>query len=460
MPTPQFHREEEIIARMVAKVVVRAGLSDMTDASTVFHVIAAVARELGDINYNEFLRRDLWSVAKAAGVDLDERIREILPADRLRGGAQRATGVVVAGRNTATLSAVPVPVGQLARTATGRLVQTTQLGQIAASQTLSSNITVEAVDANDEIIGLGEVVAWVSAPAGVDTVTNVTPIAYGRTQESDEDFRTAAIRRVQSLPKRLKVALVEAVVGLTDVATNKTIRRAKVYTDPSTPGYVTLYVSDGQSTIETSTTITGENVTGGLAGPPLNSAQGGEEWLQLAQYPVRLESTFTLTSSIRGALAQGVDYYLNPTDGWIFFTPPLVQSEEIEADYTAFTGLIREAQKVITGDDNDPSNYPGVQAEGVVVRVLPVIPRTATFVLSLLLNSKQNREALEALAEQAILLYANSPETDEIVVLNRVRCAALDASGAIDVSISAPTGNIILAPNEEFRITADDVDWI
>lgn len=460
MPTPQFHREEEIAARMLAKVVVRAGLSDMTDTSTVFHFLSAVARELGDINYNEFLRRDLWSVAKAAGTDLDERVREVLPADRVRGPAQRAIGFLVGSRNVATLAAVPIPVGSLARTSTGRLVRTTQLGEIAASATSSNNITAETLDTRDSDIGLGEIVAWVTPPAGVDRVENVTPFRYGQEQESDEDFRRAAIQRVQALPKRLKVALIEAVVGITDPATGNLIRRARVYTDPTTPGYVTLYVSDGQGTIETYTTITGENVTAGQSGPPAGSAEGGEEFLQLTEYPVRRESTFTITSSIRGVLTEGVDYYLRPDTGYLYFTPALVTGEEIEADYSAFTGLIREAQKVISGDDNDITNYPGVQAEGVVVRVLPVIPRTATFVLSLLLSNKQNRESAEAAAEEAILTYANSSDTDTIVVINKVRCAALDASGAIDVVITAPLTNIVLAPNEEFRITSADVDFV
>ena len=91
---PKFvpKRHEQILAKMIAKVIARTNLSDVADSSYVKHILAAAARQDDEQYYQMTLLLQLFSIDKATGDDLDARAKDIQPATIIRIPAAKATG--------------------------------------------------------------------------------------------------------------------------------------------------------------------------------------------------------------------------------------------------------------------------------------------------------------------------------------------------------------------------------
>jgi uncharacterized phage protein gp47/JayE len=478
MPTLQLKRFEQILDRMITRVVARGALSDLEDSSALKHLLAAVARELDDLHFQATVLADLFAVDKAAGENLDERAKEILPAVLERIGPLASTGSIVFSRGSNTGSTVTVPAGAIVRTADGLTFRTTAQAQITLVSTeqiaghgvgRDSN-TVSAVATSPGSVGNvapGTITKFQSKPAGIDEVTNTTAFTQGRDEETDDEFRARLRAHVASLVRSTVDALRFLVLGVTDTVSSKVVRFSHVFEDPIDRGNVTVYIDDGAGTAESTTTIvigTPEVVTFGLAGPPLNSAVGGEEFLDLDNKPVKVESGITLVSEkpagvpLRGTLTNGTDYFVNPASARVFFDPPLVAGEVIKAAYSHFTGLIKETQKVVDGDPADRLNFPGYRAAGVLVRVLaPVVVQQ--FVEAVLnIQEGFDRVTVIANADSAVSQYINNLGISGDVIRNEIIERIMEVDGVVDLDLILPTGNVTVLDSEIPRIVDIDID--
>lgn len=458
---------------MIATLVARTGAIDLNDSSVVKHTLGAAARELGDIYYQLVLLRDIYDIDTASGTDLDERAREIKPNILRRRGARRAVGTVVLTRPGTTGTTIIAP-GVTVRTPEGVLVRTLAQATITASSPQqvtghgvgrdSAPITAQAVSAGSAgNIAAGTATTLVQKPAGITEATNPTAFVLGRDRETDDEFR----RRIRDFVGSLSVSTVDAikylVLGLVDPDTSKEVQFAHVFEDPVERGNVTLYVDDGAGTAEETEEITNEALTFGLAGPPANSAVGGEEYLYLDNIAVRKsdvlpDTGFTVTSSTRGALVEGTDYNVNPATGLIHFTTPLTNGETIEVDYIRYTGLIRHVQRVVTGDTDDRLNFPGLEAAGIRVLVrapdILVVPVQGT----LLVEEGYNRDDVIAAAESAVTAYMNSRGISGDIIRNEIIEAIMTVPGVRDLVLNAPSANVTVLDNQLVRVGSADVD--
>jgi len=203
----------------------------------------------------------------------------------------------------------------------------------------------------------------------------------------------------------------------------------------------------------------GENLTRGLAGPPADTAIGGEEYLDLDNKPVREASTFTATSSTRGALTRGLSpagqYTLNPANGRLKFDPPLVLGERIDVIYTYFTGLIRFVQRNVDGDETDRTNFPGWRAAGILVRVLPPTIRQLSVVAKISPVEGSDLTTIIAEAKAAVSDYINNLGISGDVVLNEIRAAIMGVDGVYNVAVTTPSADITVMNDDELpRIVA------
>src|SRR5512147_2562305 len=325
MPVFTTKRYEQFLAQMIAKVVTRTKLSDISDTSAVKHVLAAAARQLDEISYQMYLLRQIFSIDTATGDDLDERAAEIQPGMISRNLALKATGLLVFSRTTTAGTAI-IPIGTRARTSTGTEFATTAAGSI--TPTSPEQITGHGIGRDSGQIpaqavlpgvsgnaAANTIIRFVSRPAGVDSVTNPTAFAWGADKESDDSFRNRIKRFVASLGRSTIESIEDAVRGAIDPATGATILFTKAVEDIVTPGYVTLYIDDGTGAAETTEEVVDEIVTEGLSGPPAGSAVGGESRLYLNYPAIKDAEGFTLESSLRGTLERGVDFWLNPASG-------------------------------------------------------------------------------------------------------------------------------------------------
>lgn len=548
MPQVQIRRYNDILARMISKIISRTSITDLEDSSVVKQILAAVAREIDDANYQLTRLQDLFSLDRAAGSDLDARAAELLPVGLARIPAQRAVGYLVFSR-TGTTGTITIPAGTLVRTASNITFRTLQQGVITATN--PSLITGHAVGRDSGLVSatavepgrLGNVaastvVSFLNRPVGISEVTNPAAFVQGRTAESDEEFRARIKSYLNSLDSCTVDALEFAALQQS-LATGQRVVYAHAAEDILRPGHVTLYIDDGTGTAESyindapsgslvggtlsavsgsSQTLTipagpfttdhvgrtvtiagaanagnngafpitavigttqivytnasavaetpvggtyainGELLTEGLAGPPVNSAVGGEEYLYLTHAPVRISSTFTVTSSTRGALVGGLTYSLNPANGLIRFTPALAAAETIRVNYTYYTGLIDLVQRVVDGDPADRLNFPGVRAAGtaVYVTVPQVVPLTVRVTLQTARGT--NRTSINTAVESAISSYINGLGISGDVIRNELIEQIMGVPGVVDCTLALPAANIVIQDNELPRITANDID--
>ncbi len=469
MPQQQLKTFPQILQRLIAKTVARSELSDLTDSSSVRHILAAVAREVDDAYYQMTRVTDSFSIDRAAGLDLDERARDIQPGTLRRLGPRRAQGLVVFSRATNDLTTIRVNAGTAIKTADGLIARTLEeavitptspeqvtghgLGRDAAP--VSAIMDTPGADGN---VAIGAITRFVNRPAGIVEVTNSSAFTGGRDQESDDSFRARLKEFVGSLARNTVEALEFVAVGIEDPTTgsNKQVRFSHAFEDPIQRGNVTLYVDDGSGTARTVQTVTGENVTLGLVGPPADTAVGGEEFLQLDNWPVDARVPFEIRLNAT-PLVNNTDYFLDPTNGRIFFTTPLANTDVVEADYTYFDGLIQEVQKVVDGDPADRANYPGWRAAGVRVVVNEPVIRNIEVEATLTLVLGTEFATAQAAVETAITDYINQLGISGDVVRNEIIERIMSVTGVSDVSLALPTGNINILDNEVARTTSGQI---
>ena len=467
MPKFTPKRYEQILTAMIAKVVARSGLSDITDASGVKHVLAAAARQDDEQYFQMTLLLDLFSIDRAVGEDLDERAKDIQPGTVTRRQAVAATGQIVFSRS-GTIGTVNVPAGTRVKTADGKVFITTAIGTItpASPQQIlghgagrDSNLVgaVAEVPGTAGNVATGTIIKFDAKPAGVDEVTNLTPFVNGLDLEGDDEFRSRLKRFIASLPRSTVEAIETGILGLTDPVGGGTVLFIKVIEDFLARGNFTVYVDDGTGTAETSAPVVGENMTLGLAGPPPDSAVGGEQYLNLNNYPVKDSIPIVLTSSTRGVLVNNTDYTLNPASGQVFFAPPLVTGEVITADYTHYTGLIQFVQKVVDGDPGDRGTYPGLRAAGTlgIVRTPQILVQTVTATLTVKEGFVQ--VDVRDLVREEIKRYVNSLGISGDVIRNELIKRIMTVNGVYNVAMTVPAADVILLDDQMARIADPNI---
>ena len=462
-----IRRYEQILAQMISKVVARTKLSDVADSGTVKNVLAAAARADDEQYYQMSLLRQVFSLDDATGTDLDERVAEIQPSVIRRNGSTKSAGNVVFYRS-GVLGTVTIGAGAQIKTADNIIMQTTAASSLAPGNPplILGHVAgqdsglVPAVALKGGIAGnvaADTLTRFGAKPPGVDGVTNPAKFTGGNNQESDDALRARAKRFVNSLSRGTPYALESAVLDVVDPSTGAIIKTAKAVEDIINRGYTTLYIDDGTGSAETSEAVAGENVTAGLIGPPPNSAAGGETVLALDNRPVRDLSPFTLTSSIRGVLASGAQFWMNSASAQINFDPGLVTSEVITANYTRYTGLIAFAQKIVDGDPLDRVNYPGIRAAGTLVWVRS--PQVLVQNIAVYLTIKEGYDPAEVPAKvrQVLVDYINSLNISDDVLLSELIRKTKQVAGVYDCNFTAPTNNRVLLDEQIARTTASNV---
>lgn len=460
MPTVVLKRAEQILQALINKIVARTDLSDITDASSLKHLLAAVAREIDEVYFQLGLISDRFAISSAVGDDLDERALEIQPSLISRRSSLKATGAVVFSRSLTT-GLVTIPTGTMVKTASGEEFSTTEDGTIADGDQDSSEVGIVAETAGTSgNVAAGTIIRFGSRPAGVDTVENTSALGNGVDRETDDEFRARIKAFIRTLPRNTPEALEFVAREVVLDTTGERVVYAHVFEDPEDRGEVTLYIDNGSGTTETVEVILAvpEIMTEGLAGPPAGSAVGGEEFLWLDNKPVKTQAAYVFTSSTRGVLVEDDDFVLNDASGQVFFPIALSAGEIITATYTAFTGLIEEVQKVIDGDPDDRVNYPGWRAAGVRVRVATPQILQQTVEGTLVIKEGFDSEDVIEDAQTEVAAYINGLGISGDVLRSRIIKAIMSVPGVYNVTLTEPAEDVIMNDDELPRVTAGDID--
>lgn len=446
---------EQIFAQMVAQVVAQSDLSDVSDTGVVKHILAAAARSDDEQYYQMTLLLKLFSIDTASGDDLDARAAEIQPAVLTRYQAVAATGQVVFSRN-GTSGTVNIPTGTKVKTSDGQVFTTTTAVSITAASPeqitghgVGRDSTPASVVADepgeDGNVAAGTIIKFDARPAGVDEVTNLNATAYGADKETDDAFRARLKAYVASLPRSTVQSLESAVLGATDPDTGAQVKFAKAVEDPVNLGNVTLYIDDGTGGAEDQDTATDEVV--------IASALGGEERLRLDNWALvsAAPADLAVTSSTRGLLTEGTDYLVNLATGWLTFTPALVATEQITATYDHYVGLIRLAQLVVDGDENDRATYPGYRAAGVYVRVQVPQVLIQNVAVTVVPADGYNLADLETPIAEAIKGYINVLGISGDVLRAELYKRVQSVQGVANTLVTLPASDVVILDNQLAR---------
>lgn len=185
-----------------------------------------------------------------------------------------------------------------------------------------------------------------------------------------------------------------------------------------------------------------------------DNAESGANFFQTANFPIVKSSERIWVSPNQSGVdftiqVSDTDYILNTGTGQLEFTGSgLTAGSQVIAEYTFFTGLIASVQKIIDGDPNDPTNFPGLRCAGSKVLVdVPVI-RRITININLTAASGSQQTNLIGLVSSVLTAYINGLGIGEDVILNEIRERAMAVNGVFDVSVSTPTSNITVLENE------------
>lgn len=466
MPIFQPRNRVQIIRDMVARVVGRSELDGLEPNGAVYHVLAAAASEDAEQYFQLARLRKLFSLDKATGSDLDARAKEIVPGIVSRIAALSASGDVTFSRQT-TVGSVTVPAGTIvaAEDASGLIKFRTTTGvNILAGNLTSAPVAVVAIDRGVRgNVAAATIVRFVSRVAGVTGVTNASAFANGRDRESDDDFKARIKAFVQAMSRGTKTAL-ESFAKNVILVDGRRVLFAKVKETAFATGVVRLYIDDGTGSIEEY-----DSSYIGAWDTFVVSAAGGETNVYTTEKPIRDDGGFALEiDSGSGFVAQvrGTDYELNPALGQVELSDTswptgLPAAAVVRAEYRFYTGLIKETQRVVDGDESDPLRFPGVRAAGVQVLVVPpqAVPQTLIGTIAVLdgydIDNTQTQVAT------VIQGYINSLNIGDDVIVSEIIERAMGVSGMhnfriLSLSGGTPEDQVIL-DNQVARIASASI---
>lgn len=258
-----------------------------------------------------------------------------------------------------------------------------------------------------------------------------------------------------------RVTAIDPGVSVTiDNTSGRTIPSGATGTSFNTHGPVQFTIDDPSTEgIPTSTAASskvGEFITDGLAGPPADSAVGGEKRLFLDDKPIKDSVTPSLTSSAYGRLVRGTDFTLNQASGQVDFIGPnyttgLAAAEIIAVDYTYFTGLLAYVQKLVDGDSTDRENFPGMRAGGILSVVATPQILVQNVEVTVTISEGYDHDIVKTNVATAIKNDINSLSISGDVIRSSLIAKIKAVAGVYNVDVISPAADVIILDDELAR---------
>jgi uncharacterized phage protein gp47/JayE len=447
-----------IAQRMINKIVARTLLNDLTQTSEYYQVVMSGARALEKTQQGMEDLLDDTDPDRATGEMLDELAKKLNPDLLIRQTGTYATSTQVFAR-TGSVGVVTIPIGtQVKVPASGAgedlIFATTAVGTISNGSTTSSPVATKAAETGSKYqVDPNAINAFVAKPAGVDTTYNPSAVTNGLDNEKDDEFRRRIKDYVRSLARCPVPSIEAACRGVQDAVTGKRVQWCNVYEQWWDPTRIIVYIDDGSGTAESTTVHTGELIL---------TATGGEVDVYLPNKPIKGAASYTFYRDTGGgpvALTESTDYYFNSASGHIKLTAAQFPSglgagDVITGDYTEYTGLIAEVQKVVDGDSADRTNYPGYRAGGILAIVKSPIIVSQTVTVNIDVKSGYDQSTVQTSVEAAISAYINGLGINEDVIYNELVERIMAVIGVFDCNITAPTSNQIISDSQIARISS------
>jgi len=341
----------------------------------------------------------------------------------IEGGANRETDQEFRSRALAQLQGLSRGTPQAMKSSSVG-IQDPRTGQ----RVQSSNI-VEAFDAN-------EVIVYIDDGTGLDP--DVAPLP----SDSLSAGVTAAVDT--TLPLNSGVDFPSSGFVLIEAEGSNVSELVEVVAHPST------------DVLRLSTTVVGSHGSGAIVSfvDVLSSgAETGQRRFRTQNFPVvrNTERIFVKpTVSSWTLLLRDIDYRINRGTGEFILLDAagLSSGTKVAAHYTYYTNLVAETQRVLEGDPNDSSSFPGVKAAGIFLVVEAPVIKRVTVRATLTAEDRFTEPDLVGPVRRAIEDYINGLGIGEDVIVSKMVDVAHDIDGVRDISISLPARNVVVLENE------------
>jgi uncharacterized phage protein gp47/JayE len=181
------------------------------------------------------------------------------------------------------------------------------------------------------------------------------------------------------------------------------------------------------------------------------AAEDGQNYFHLLYWPIR-SNTIKLFDSGSGLLAQrtqGTDYFLNRANGDLqYVSLGMPSGSKVYAHYSYSTGLMHEVQKVLNGDPDNATTYPGVVAAGIIVHVDTPVIRQVEIIVSLTVAN--GFDPIEVANEVQVSLqgYISSRRIGDNIVVAKIIEVVMQVSGVENVVVKSPLADVVILENE------------
>lgn len=442
----------EILRDLVAGVVARSEVTDISEGSVLAQILSTVSSELAGSEYRLARIRDSFVLSRVTGTDLDQRVGELplggvsrLSASAARGTVMRFTRVEEAV-GAGLPDEVIVPAGStLGRQDDPSVVYATTDDVVFPP---SANAT-QSID-NISVVALAPGVVGNCAPQSINkildmpsfinSISQTAPLVGGQEGESDEALRARAILYLSSLARCQPSALEYFALSFT-ASDDTRVKYAAIYEDPIRRGYSELVVDDGSVIVE------GESASV-RPGRTVRGVAPGDGILTIfhespAFEPIKRIQRFDSNLNDRGVILP--DKFVSlPERGIVYVDAGVFEAGDIyeigpelgvaDSGYRVFNGaLIPELQRAIEGDLNDPVGNPGLRAAGTRVRVLPPEIQAVTFDMQIIpINGVSFIDTADEVREAAVEFVLTLRPGDMLFVSQLVD-RVMDNPNVVDV---------------------------
>lgn len=181
-------------------------------------------------------------------------------------------------------------------------------------------------------------------------------------------------------------------------------------------------------------------------------AETGQRRFKLRHAPVVRGTLRILVSSGTAVveLEEFTDFRINKGTGefQIVDDNGLDSGTAVYATYSYYTNIIAEAQRVLEGDLNNPTTYPGIKAAGIFLSVEAPVIKRITVRVSITASTGFSEVSLVDSVASNIEAYVNSRKIGEDIIRSKIIDVAHNVRGVADIVVITPTSNITVLDNE------------
>ena len=460
---------QDVLDSLIAAFMVRTKLTAPDPKSNTYLLLKTVASAVSYADYRLWRFRNSFNIANPdiTYEDLLERVAELPPGGVVPLGKTNASGAVLTVSRASAAVEQILPAGSSVQRSdaagSGLTYRTVVPYTFAVGVDALTGCYVACTTAGERgNCGIGVLTRGVNMPTWVISVTNTQALTNGQDAELASALQLRGVQYLSSLARSQRIALEFLARSFVSVDGTRA-KFAKVFSDPSVPGYAELIVDDGTgfaSLIQPGPTMSGVIPPNGQnlffhQSPAVseilqvNAVIGGAPhtfWLSNGEYRSYPELGYVEFPGVGGAISPGSTWEIK--------------------DYQVYSGFLAELQKAVNGDVSDPVNFPGWKAEGVRVRVLPPTVEYVSLQVHVVPTQYTDLAALQAQVTNVIVTYCSNLGPGEPLYMSGLNAAVRELPDVLNVQFFNPDGSntykgdVYTQPKNVLRTRTDLIQYL